>query len=177
MLEEKTNESKTEELNHLSAVILEKSYKQTMFHTVSRQQILSKLRSTKQQNFRKATVEQNIKTLDPKPIDKIQRNLYPARENTYTSLATNSYQSIHEQDQEDSKEKLYLLPSCPVLVSNLLATHADAGRHAEMTGCQDCQEYAAGLDRIAQLLQQREHLHFTPPIQVHTQSQHNNFTC
>lgn len=108
---------------------------------------------------------ENDQTLNQRPSVKILERLYSvtANDNTYVSLTGDSlYQSLNngvEDTDEDHKDELIEdehkddLVLCPVLVASLVSSHAEAVNHTEMTRCQDCQQYAAGLDNIVQQIQ------------------------
>jgi len=91
----------------------------------------------------------NLQRPTPRPLAKILDRLHSVNpnENTYVSLTGDSvYQSLSNQnplpDDNNNKDKPEVLSACPVLVANILATHAETFRHATASGCADCFDYA-----------------------------------
>ena len=91
----------------------------------------------------------NLQRPNPRPLAKILDRLHSVNqtENTYVSLTGDSvYQSLQNQnplpDDNNNKDKPEVLSACPVLVANILATHAETFRHATASGCVDCFDYA-----------------------------------
>ena len=149
--------------------ILKKLHNSTSYPTHNPQEVptwkLSNLLYNQKQHGQIQETKQvdDDQTLNQRPSAKILERLYSTagNENTYVSLTGDSlYQSLHNELEDgggDPKDDLVL---CPVLAANLVATHAESVHHAEITRCQDCAEYAAGLHNIVQHLQIRHQDHW-----------------
>ena len=91
----------------------------------------------------------NLQKPIPRPLAKIFDRLHGLNptENTYVSLTGDSvYQSLQNpsssSDDNNNGFKAEVLSACPVLVANILATHAETFKHATAQGCADCFDYA-----------------------------------
>ena len=78
-------------------------------------------------------------------------------ENAYTSITDPMYQSIQttnkQPDMNNSPASEVSQPVCPILVANILASHAETYRHAGIMNCQDCAGYVDSLREALQYLQ------------------------
>ena len=167
------------EENHLSATILDRGEEgNNLYHTISRKKILSQVKCPNFHLHNNGQImgpirdesandksEPNNLNLNERPLAKILERLHSVRaqENTYVSLTGESlYQSLQNQnvkpDDNNNEDKAphEVMNACPVLVANILATHAETLRHAEMTGCVDCLDYVDSLDKIIPYLRQGE---------------------
>ena len=74
-------------------------------------------------------------------------------------LTVQVYQSLPNPPSPDSDQAAGLpatrgvVTACPVLVHNILATHADTFSHARQAGCQDCFDYSNSVGAALPYLQ------------------------
>ena len=113
----------------------------------------------------------NLQRPNPRPLAKILDRLHSVNqtENTYVSLTGDSvYQSLQNPlpDDNNNKDKPEVLSACPVLVANILATHAETFRHATASGCVDCFDYANSVGYALPYLEPR-HLPEENPCKIH----------
>ena len=100
----------------------------------------------------------NHLTSGPRPLSKILDRLHSINpiENAYVSISDSLYQSLQNNNKpldDNNNNTKEVKNVCPVLVANILATHAETFRHALMRHCDDCKEYADSLQNALPYLE------------------------
>jgi len=142
-----------------------------LYKTISRKQILSKVQHS---SFNLNTTDNMRENAAPppssRPLAKILSMLHsvPNNENMYTSIAEDSvYQSLPTQTSNENKSDQTnsesfnnnsneVITACPVLLTNILATHTETFRHAYDTGCEDCFDYSNSIGYALPYLQSKQ---------------------
>lgn len=137
-----------------------------------------------------------------RPLTKIIERLHAIQtaENTYVSMTSDGlYQSLQHQQQSppddnnnsnDGREQdplgkyrgdpIKVVSACPVLISNLAASHVETSRHATLSGCMDCCDYATSLGYALPRLEPRVYQPQYPagggPCNVHGYTPHGTLS-
>ena len=102
----------------------------------------------------------HLQTSGPSTLSKIferMHSLNPA-ENAYVSITDSMYQSLQNMNKplDGNNNNNKDVPNvCPILVANILATHAETYRHAGMRHCGDCNDYVESLREAMPYLEPR----------------------